>query len=137
MRIGVLTSGGDAPGMNAAIRTVAVVGYARGHQVMGVRRGYEGLLAGDVVELDRAAVDGISRFGGTSLGSARSAEFPPVHSRKATLIFRGRIGNTLAWKAKVQSPGVLSYVFHHQLWSSPNRTTVRSARCPEPISPGL
>ena len=76
MRIGVLTSGGDAPGMNAAIRTVAVVGYARGHEVLGVLHGYEGLLAGDVLTLGLATVDGISRFGGTVLGSARSAEFP-------------------------------------------------------------
>ncbi len=76
MKIGVLTSGGDAPGMNAAVRTVAVVGIARGHQVLGIRRGYEGLLAGDAIPLDLAAVDGISRFGGTMLGSARSKQYP-------------------------------------------------------------
>jgi len=76
MRIGVLTSGGDAPGMNAALRTVVVAGSARGHTVLGVRRGYEGLLEGDAVELDAAAVEGISRYGGTVLGSARSAAFP-------------------------------------------------------------
>jgi 6-phosphofructokinase 1 len=76
MKIGVLTSGGDAPGMNAAIRTIAVVGHARGHECIGVRRGYEGLLEGDVVALDLANVDGISRFGGTMLGSARSKVFP-------------------------------------------------------------
>ncbi|HZO16053.1 MAG TPA: 6-phosphofructokinase [Polyangiaceae bacterium] len=76
MRFGVLTSGGDAPGMNAALRTVAVVGIARGHTVVGVRRGYEGLLEGDAVELDLAGVEGISRLGGTILGSARSALFP-------------------------------------------------------------
>ena len=81
MKIGVLTSGGDAPGMNAALRTIAVVGIARGHQVLGVRRGYEGLLAGDVTELTLDAVEGISRFGGTMLGSARSAEFPRHPSR--------------------------------------------------------
>ncbi|MCA9625725.1 MAG: 6-phosphofructokinase, partial [Myxococcales bacterium] len=76
MKIGVLTSGGDAPGMNAAIRTVAVVSHARGHECVGVRRGYEGLLEGDVVALDLPRVDGISRFGGTMLGSARSKVFP-------------------------------------------------------------
>jgi len=76
MRIGVLTSGGDAPGMNAAIRTVAVSGHVRGHEVLGIRRGYDGLLAGDVIALDLPIVDGVSRFGGTILGSARSAEFP-------------------------------------------------------------
>jgi 6-phosphofructokinase 1 len=76
MRIGVLTSGGDAPGMNAALRTIAVVGIARGHQVLGIRRGYEGLLAGDAVELAVAEMEGIARFGGTILGSARSSRFP-------------------------------------------------------------
>ena len=82
MRIGVLTSGGDAPGMNAALRTVVVVGVARGHEVFGVRRGYEGLLAGDLVPLDPAAVEGISRFGGTMLGSARSKTFPTEEGQR-------------------------------------------------------
>jgi len=76
MRIAVLTSGGDAPGMNAALRTVVMTATARGHEVIGVLRGYEGLLAGDTRDLGPAAVDGISRLGGTILGSARSAEFP-------------------------------------------------------------
>jgi len=76
MRIGVLTSGGDAPGMNAALRTVAVVGIAKGHTVLGVKGGYQGLLAGDAEALEIDAVDGISRFGGTVLGSARSKVFP-------------------------------------------------------------
>lgn len=76
MRIGVLTSGGDAPGMNAAVRTAVVVGIANGHEVIGVRRGYEGLLAGEAEPLDLGQVDGISRFGGTILGSARSSVFP-------------------------------------------------------------
>lgn len=76
MKIGVLTSGGDAPGMNAAIRAVVKAGLARGHTVLGIRSGYEGLLAADTVPLGLTDVDGISRFGGTLLGSARSARFP-------------------------------------------------------------
>lgn len=76
MRIGVLTSGGDSPGMNAAVRTVAVTGILRGHEVLGIQRGYEGLLEGDAVPLDVAAVEGITRLGGTILGSARSLVFP-------------------------------------------------------------
>jgi 6-phosphofructokinase 1 len=84
MRLGVLTSGGDAPGMNAALRTVAITGMARGHRIIGIRRGYDGLLAGDVAELDAAHVDGITRYGGTILGSARSAEFAtPAGQAKA------------------------------------------------------
>jgi 6-phosphofructokinase 1 len=62
--------------MNAALRTVAVVGIARGHEVVGVRRGYEGLLEGDAVTLELGSVEGISRQGGTMLGSARSGLFP-------------------------------------------------------------
>jgi 6-phosphofructokinase 1 len=76
MRIGVLTSGGDAPGMNAAIRSVTKVGLARGHVVIGIERGYEGLLEGAARPLSLIDVDGISRFGGTMLGSARSSVFP-------------------------------------------------------------
>ncbi|MFO0679308.1 MAG: 6-phosphofructokinase, partial [Polyangiaceae bacterium] len=84
MRVAVLTSGGDSPGMNAAVRTVAMVGWGRGHEVLGVRRGYTGLLDGDVVALERSFVDGISRHGGTVLGSTRSAEFPtPAGQAKA------------------------------------------------------
>ena len=76
MKIAVLTSGGDSPGMNAAVRTIAVSGLGRGHEVVGIRRGYEGLLEGDAIPLDPAAIDGITRLGGTILGSARSQVFP-------------------------------------------------------------
>lgn len=62
--------------MNAAIRAVTKAGIARGHTVLGVQRGYEGLLAGDAAPLGLTDVDAISRYGGTILGSARSAEFP-------------------------------------------------------------
>jgi 6-phosphofructokinase 1 len=76
MRIGVLTSGGDSPGMNAAIRSIVKVGVGRGHEVVGVLNGYAGLLAGETRPLTLADVDGISRQGGTMLGSARSKVFP-------------------------------------------------------------
>jgi 6-phosphofructokinase 1 len=76
MHLAVLTSGGDAPGMNAAIRTIAVVGIDRGHRVSGIRRGYQGLLEGEVVDMRLADIDGITQQGGTILGSSRSAEFP-------------------------------------------------------------
>lgn len=82
MRIGILTSGGDAPGMNAAIRTTTGVGVGRGHQVVGIRSGYTGLLEGDTIDLDLPAVFGISGFGGTILGSARSAAFPTEDGQK-------------------------------------------------------
>lgn len=76
MRVGVLTSGGDSPGMNAAVRTIALAGIARGHTVLGIKDGYDGLLSANAAELDLIGVDGISRMGGTILGSARNAVFP-------------------------------------------------------------
>jgi len=81
MKIGVLTSGGDAPGMNGAVRTVALTGLARGHTVVGIRRGYEGLLEGDAAPLAPSDIDGIARLGGTILGSARSAVFPTAEGQ--------------------------------------------------------
>jgi 6-phosphofructokinase 1 len=81
MRVAVLTSGGDAPGMNAVVRTVAVAGCARGWDVVGVRRGYEGLLKGDVFPLAFDTIDGITRLGGTILGSARCARFVSPEGR--------------------------------------------------------
>ena len=81
MRIAVLTSGGDSPGMNAAIRTVALTGASRGHEVIGIRRGYEGLLAGDVTYFPTGSTDGITAYGGTILGSARCAAFMAPEGR--------------------------------------------------------
>jgi len=74
-RIAVLTSGGDAPGMNAAIRAVVRTGVARGWDVYGVRNGYEGLINGRIMPLGPRDVGGIIQRGGTILGSARSPEF--------------------------------------------------------------
>lgn len=76
MRIGVLTSGGDAPGMNAAVHSIVRASYGRGHDIWGIRRGYAGLLEEDAKLLTLQDVDGISRHGGTMLGSARSPVFP-------------------------------------------------------------
>lgn len=73
-RIGVLTSGGDAPGMNAAIRAIVRAATANGVAVLGVRRGYSGLINGDVIEMDARSVDGIITKGGTMLYTARSKE---------------------------------------------------------------
>ncbi|MFZ3079490.1 MAG: 6-phosphofructokinase [Bellilinea sp.] len=74
-KIGVLTSGGDAPGMNAAIRAVVRTGIANGWEVFGVRNGYEGLIDGKIIPLGAREVGGILQRGGTVLGSARSQEF--------------------------------------------------------------
>ncbi len=74
-RIAVLTSGGDAPGMNAAIRAVVRAGDNRGLEILGVRRGFAGLIEIDIVELGPRDVGGIIQLSGTMLGSARSLEF--------------------------------------------------------------
>jgi 6-phosphofructokinase 1 len=74
-RIAILTSGGDAPGMNAAIRGAVLVGRAAGAEVFGIERGYRGLLEDAFVPLGPGDVAGILREGGTVLGSARCKEF--------------------------------------------------------------
>lgn len=73
--IAVLTSGGDAPGMNAAVRAVVRTGIERGWRVSGIRHGYAGLVDGNFVELNRRAVGGIIQRGGTILGSSRRPDF--------------------------------------------------------------
>lgn len=75
MRIAILTSGGDAPGMNAAIRAVVRSGLQRGWDVQGVRDGFRGLMAGTMHPLDSPAVGAIMQQGGTLLRSARATEF--------------------------------------------------------------
>ena len=73
--IGVLTSGGDSPGMNAAIRAVVRKALSNGLTVKGIKRGYQGLLAEEIVDMNRHSVSEIIGLGGTILGTARCAEF--------------------------------------------------------------
>ncbi len=74
-RIGVLTSGGDAPGMNAAIRAVVRVAIYKKLKVSGIYRGYQGLIEGDIEDMEIASVGDIIHRGGTKLRTARSTEF--------------------------------------------------------------
>lgn len=74
-KIGILSSGGDAPGMNAAIRAVARTAISNGIEVIGVRRGYAGLINGELIEMNARSVSNILQDGGTMLCSARSKEF--------------------------------------------------------------
>ena len=74
-KIGVLTSGGDAPGMNAAIRAVVRTGIFKGMEVIGIEKGYEGLLSGLFRQMNAHSVSGIIDDGGTILRTARSMEF--------------------------------------------------------------
>jgi 6-phosphofructokinase 1 len=84
-RIAVLTSGGDAPGMNAAIRAVARAGAEAGVDVYGIRNGYAGLISGEISYLSRRDVGGIMHLGGTLLGSARCEEFRTEEGRRKAL----------------------------------------------------
>lgn len=84
-RIAVLTSGGDAPGMNAAIRAVTRVALDKDWEVLGVRGGYAGLIAGELVSLEQRTVGGIIQQGGTVLGSARCPEFRAPEGRQTAL----------------------------------------------------
>lgn len=83
--IGVLTSGGDAPGMNAAIRAVVRTGIYNGFRVMGIRQGYSGLINGDIYEMNLSSVADIIHRGGTMLRSARSDEFKTEEGFKKAL----------------------------------------------------
>lgn len=80
--IAVLTSGGDAPGMNAAIRAVVRVGIQKGFKVMGINRGYNGLINGELFDMNRSSVSDIIQRGGTFLKTARSDEFRTPEGRK-------------------------------------------------------
>jgi 6-phosphofructokinase len=81
-KIGVLTSGGDAPGMNAAIRSVTRAALANKLKVVGIRRGYQGMIEGDFISLKSSDVSGILQLGGTMLRTARSAEFRTTEGRE-------------------------------------------------------
>ena len=73
--IGVLTSGGDAPGMNAAIRAVVRKALSNGVSVKGIKKGYRGLLNEEIIDLERWSVSDTIQKGGTILGTARCSEF--------------------------------------------------------------
>jgi len=84
-RIAVVTSGGDAPGMNAAIRAVVKIGLSKGWQVFGIRKGYAGLISGDILPLGEHEVSGIIQLGGSMLGSARCPEFKTSDGQQKAL----------------------------------------------------
>ncbi len=81
-RIGVLTSGGDAPGMNACIRAVVRTALYHGIECYGIRRGYNGLISGDVIRLDEKSISHIINRGGTILNTARSKDFMTEEGQK-------------------------------------------------------
>ena len=80
--IGILTSGGDAPGMNSAIRAAVRTALNNGMRVKGIRHGYDGLMKGDIYEMNVSSVADIIHKGGTILGTARSTEFKNAEGQK-------------------------------------------------------
>ncbi|MCA9522191.1 MAG: 6-phosphofructokinase [Myxococcales bacterium] len=91
-RVGILTSGGDAPGMNAAIRAATAFLLSQRVEVIGIQHGYKGLLAGRMAPLTAGDVDQIQREGGTVLGSARCAEFVTIEGRNKAREILGAAG---------------------------------------------
>ena len=85
-RIGVLTSGGDAPGMNAAVRAVVRAALAHGIECVGIRRGWQGLINSDFIQLNRANVGHLLSRGGTVLYTARSQEFMTPAGREKAVV---------------------------------------------------
>ncbi|TXK49642.1 6-phosphofructokinase [Pontibacter qinzhouensis] len=81
-RIGVFTSGGDAPGMNACIRAVVRAAVYKGIEVYGIRRGYNGMIRGEIFKMESSSVSNIVQRGGTILKSARSKEFMTREGRQ-------------------------------------------------------
>ena len=80
--VGVLTSGGDAPGMNAAIRAVTRAGIYNGFNIKGIYRGWDGLINGEIRDFTTENVSGIIMMGGTILKTARSNEFMKPEGRR-------------------------------------------------------
>lgn len=92
MKIGVLTSGGDAPGMNAAIRAVVRCGIDAGFEVYGIKRGYEGLLDGEIEQMNLSSVGDILHRGGTILKTARSERFSTEEGVKRAKVILDTFG---------------------------------------------
>ncbi|HVQ62879.1 MAG TPA: ATP-dependent 6-phosphofructokinase [Terriglobia bacterium] len=84
-KVAVLTSGGDAPGMNAAVRAIVRTGLYHGYEMYGVYSGFEGLVTGDIEPLSAREVGGVMQSAGTFLGSARSVEFTTEAGQKKAL----------------------------------------------------
>ena len=118
-RLAVLTSGGDAPGMNAATRAVVRAGIARGFEVLGVRHGYTGLMRGDFMPLGPRDVGGIIQLGGTMLGTTRCEDLKTTEGRMralrqlqaqqitALIVIGGNGSQTGAWELQRSGAAVI------------------------------
>lgn len=130
--IAVLTSGGDAPGMNAAVRAVARTALSKGMRVIGVHRGYNGLLNGDVFEMNLRSVSDIIHRGGTTLYTARSEEFNtpagvkklPKHATSSVLTAWSSSAATAHSAVRATLPARVSSASESQV---PSTTILRAA----------
>ena len=125
-RIGVLTSGGDAPGMNAAIRAVTRVALNSGIEVYGVYDGYKGMVEGYIEPLTKAGVGDIIDRGGTILGSARLPEFKDEAVRKKAVEQLHKRG--IEAIVVIGGDGSIVGLRHLRIWES----TVSA--CPAPLT---
>ncbi|RDI96372.1 6-phosphofructokinase [Meiothermus sp. QL-1] len=116
-RIAVFTSGGDAPGMNAAIRAVVRNGVAHGLEVIGIRNGYQGMIEGDLVPLGPRDVANTLQRGGTILLTARSKEFmtPEGRAKAAANLKKARIDGLIAIGGNGTYAGAAKLIEEHQI----------------------
>ena len=111
----VLTSGGDAPGMNAAVRAVARVGLSYGMRVIGIHRGYNGLLHGDMFEMNLRSVSDVIHRGGTILYTARSPEFKTDEGVKRAAKTCKDVGKSRQFQKKQKESSIPYKIFHKNL----------------------
>lgn len=97
--IGVLTSGGDAPGMNAAVRAIVRAGISKGYRMMGIQRGYNGLINGECYEMNVRSVSEIIHRGGTILYTARCLEFKTKEGQAKGLARCKELGIDASWSS--------------------------------------
>jgi 6-phosphofructokinase 1 len=116
-RIGVFTSGGDAPGMNAAIRAVVRSGIGAGLEVVGIRRGYQGMIEGDFVTMGARDVANTLQRGGTMLLTARSQEFmtPQGRAKAAENLRKSAIDGVVAIGGDGTYTGAMTFMAEHHI----------------------
>ena len=121
-RIGVLTSGGDAPGMNAAVRSVVRSALDRGIECIGIRRGWSGLINGDFYRMDSGSVSRIINRGGTILYTARSEEFMTPEGREIGIVTQQAVFSLIGQIQEETHRFAITY--HHE---SHSKSATRSA----------
>ena len=110
--IGVLTSGGDAPGMNAAVRAVVRTGLHKGFRMIGIQRGYNGLLNGECFEMNLRSVSNIISAGGTILYTARCLEFKTKEGQDKGAAKCRELASMRWWSSAATAPTAAPVSWH-------------------------